>query len=203
MINKQFLEQFCHKVKSAPTSKPWSIGQHTYATDGKVLLRVKRIDEISENEACPNFPLTGLQKWFEKQDGDSFFDLPECAPKIESCSCCQGTGLVEICQDCNGEGVIFLESKLRHEYTFECEHCKGLCFLSSQDEVSEMCIYCNGAGVKIEENKIQIGPAFLSTKYIYLLKKELNNIEICPRSDLNPAYFKFDGGDGILMPMRA
>lgn len=75
------------------------------------------------------------------------------------------------------------------------------------DKVTEPCPYCehgcpecvNGWREKIKS--VDIGNGYFQRKYLALLKT-LPNCKIAPNGLRKPAWFKFDGGDGFLMPMR-
>jgi hypothetical protein len=94
----------------------------------------------------------------------------------------------ETCDDCNGEGTF---EHGRHEY--DCKNCDG------EGEIKAQCLKCGGKGYLIEA--VQIGDAHFSSSYLALLA-DLPGIAIAPNGKDGAAYFKFDGGDGVLMPMR-
>ncbi len=49
--------------------------------------------------------------------------------------------------------------------------------------------------------KTEINGSIFQNQYLRLLK-ELSNCKISPTGHDKPAWFKFDGGDGLIMPMR-
>lgn len=86
-----------------------------------------------------------------------------------------------------------------HEYECECLTCHGEGRVSGNDAI---CYSCNGTGNKKTVAKVPVGMTLFSSHYLTLLKA-LPGIQIAPISGLGPQYFKWDEGDGLLMPMRA
>lgn len=106
------IKPFCSTDKALPyLMQPWSRGAYTYATDGYILVRVARRDDVPENSQAPD-----AEKLLEKVQIDtaSFtplppFDLPP--EKMDECASCGGSGYEHdcpncncICKNCNGSG---------------------------------------------------------------------------------------------------
>ena len=53
VISAALFRSFCHKDHHA-LSKPWSIGEHSYASDGHILLRIPRSRFYKENPMAPD-----------------------------------------------------------------------------------------------------------------------------------------------------
>lgn len=115
MVN---LEQFCEKEGLRYyLTKPVSRGEHTYATNGHILVRVVRRDEYGENDKFPNTD----QVLRHYRDGKFITppkDIkipPNTGASIE-CDSCEGTGkehecpsCKRVCDDCEGTGKVEVE----------------------------------------------------------------------------------------------
>ncbi len=71
------------------------------------------------------------------------------------------------------------------------ENCE-FCFGKGCDE-------CDGEGKFEVLEKTKINGCFFQNKYLRLLE-ELPNCKISPTGKEKPAWFKFNGGDGLIMP---
>lgn len=166
------LQQFCSTDESRYyLHKPFSRDAFSYATNGHVMVRVPRRDDIPEVEGAP-----AAEQIFPSNVSYGFspvpaVDLPADTVVIEK----------EECEDCEGAG---------HEH--DCPDCQCECF------------NCGGKGF-IETDKLQvsvgIGAGIYQGKYVALLLG-LPNLELGPISATNPLHFRFDGGEGLLMPRR-
>ncbi|MCK9361657.1 hypothetical protein M0Q28_05570 [Patescibacteria group bacterium] len=86
------------------------------------------------------------------------------------------------CSECDGDGEV------RHE---ECPDCDG-----------HPCPDCDGTGKVTPMQPVAVGNSHYQLAYLLILKA-LPNCKIGP--NVNPMYqapFTFDGGDGLLMPMK-
>jgi hypothetical protein len=63
------------------------------------------------------------------------------------------------------------------------------------------CDGCNGSGKIHPVETHEINGVKFQVKYLFLLH-QLPNCEISPVDNKTPAWFKFDGGEGLLMPME-
>jgi hypothetical protein len=135
-MNAINLEVFCDpNDPSRPwLGQPFSAGAWTYATDGHIMVRVPRLDDIAES--------------------------PDAAPKAESHR--------ERCPSCN----------------CKCHRCDGTGKLTF-------------AGF----HRTTIGKALYNSKYVSLLQT-LPQLELGQPHRSNPLPFRFDGGEGLLMPCR-
>ena len=154
-------------------NEPFSEGEFTYATNGHILIRVPRRDDAKEVEA------DSMKNRLPKMFADNPFllpvEIPDIPPMVEGdCDCC------------NGEGT--------HDY--KCGNAPPYA-----------CGECNGTGKQMTElgdtqwPEIEVGNAAFAPKYLRLIKT-LPGIQFSPNTRDHSAAFKFDGGDGLLMPMR-
>jgi len=83
-----------------------------------------------------------------------------------------------------------------------CEMCGGSMIINCNHCGSETeCDHCDNGSSEIYP-KIPVGAALFNHKYLYqlsLLPNCVIHVRECPEG----SYFKFDGGDGMIMPMRA
>ena len=168
------LETFCSPERPE-LARPFSLGEWTYASNGHVLVRVQRREEIPENAENPvGFRAASLFSEITRKPHYTpapKFELPEALEKKVRCFPCDGSGKAHRrqCPDC------------------QCE-----------------CPVCHGTGERIEPAEpIKIGRTSFTAKYISWLQ-QLPNLELdrVPRGP-NPMRFRFDGGEGLLMPCRA
>ena len=83
----------------------------------------------------------------------------------------------------------------------DCSYCHGRCHEHDCPDCSCECEYCDGLGRNIASCSVALGPGLFAARYIQLLAT-LPGILIAPGPDrFTPAYFTFDGGDGLIMPM--
>ena len=69
-------------------------------------------------------------------------------------------------------------------------------------DCSCICEDCNDTGKVEEIIRVKVGMALYQLKYLLMLKG-LPNCKLGPTGEWTPAPFRFDGGDGLLMPMRS
>jgi hypothetical protein len=99
-----FLEQFCDPKRRA-ISSPFSLNEHTYATNGHIIVRVPRHSaQFPEQNEPPN--VEGLPWDFSRV---TFEPLPDWLDIPGQCSVCDGRGFQHDCPSCR----------------CECELCKG------------------------------------------------------------------------------
>jgi hypothetical protein len=169
------LEKF---YSSDPTrenvARPFSFDGWTYATNGHVVVRVPKRDDIAENPAAPNdhaaalFDKCAKKRRYKPAPSFELSEPFEWEEQIE-CICCASSGR-------------------RHH---DCPTCKCECKI------------CSGRG-KIAIRRfgtVAIGTAYYSSKYISWLQS-LPKLELGPPHKKNPLPFRFGGGEGLLMPVE-
>ena len=172
------LLKFCSKEEARfNISRPFSKGEYTYATNGHLAIRVARTDQPENLEApdCERLFAAAIER-----GEPPWIDLPPFQLHRKRCPICRGTGFVdEEYRSCAKESP----------NAYECEECEGGVILSGS------------AIVKAKKGKVR-----MASQYLDLLK-DLPEIKIgvvgdeSTRTD-KPIRFKFDGGEGLLMPMR-
>lgn len=87
---------------------------------------------------------------------------------------------VEDCPDCNGDGVVGTCPYCPHEHP---------------------CHRCGETGRVLPLVTVAVGRAFFDRKYLALIA-DFPGIEVAPRDFNQGMRFRFDGGIGVVMPMR-
>ena len=186
----QTLKKFCWNDDDSRTNikQPWSEGSHSFATSGHLLIKVARIDGIQENKAAPE-----LSRVWPKQQPEQWYAVPECEEKPAiDCPKCKGQQIKPaVCPECGGTGNVEW-STYYNDYTCDCLSCDGTGKI-------DVCNKCGGSG-KVEVLSYHpVGPAKFQVKYLHLLST-LPNCEIGPMDKTGPAWIRFDGGVGLIMP---
>jgi hypothetical protein len=162
-------------------------------------IRVPQRDEIPLNDKAPNIIV--LWGKIDAITGEAL-DIPELPEEIcEMCSVCHGTGFVESCPDCEGTGKIEWTVG-KHEYEDDCKECDGT---GKAEGNREPCEKCGGIGNKRLAIPVHVGEVRYDRQYLAIIK-DLPNSKIYPVKPrgtvIKPSLFTFDGGDGIIMPLR-
>lgn len=168
------LEMFCSGPDRPELAQPFSIGEWSYASNGHIMVRVPRREDVPENEADLPKKAPGL---FPKAK-PRFRRVPKLLPDdaelavttTEDCFECAGTGRGHpdcaacrcTCPDCDGEGTITTKTYAQ----------------------------------------VKVGKVPFCVLYISWMQS-LPDLEIGPARRMTPLSFRFDGGEGLLMPVRA
>lgn len=201
------LNKFCvAKDTRTQIESPWSVGEHSYATNGHILVRLPRSPEIVREDG------PDLAKIYATVDAAApLFPLPAfTAPPAGECEPCNGSGWVVVCRRCHGDG------------SWECDECgtevdcddcdrEGRHPSKAGKEGATACSKCNGTGQdrgNLDSVRVKIAPnLYIKLRYAIWLS-ELPNIRIAlgrsegERGTSSPIPFAFDGGDGLIMPMH-
>lgn len=184
------LSKFCdpdHRI----LNRPWSAGDYTYASNGVIIVRIPRQADVAKNihifDASPCFvehtddmvwhPVIGYKK-----------------PDQIECDMCDGHGMDFVCPECDGHGEVHFENDF-HTYDCDCNNCDGTGKI-------EICPECEGTGkadptiVRAWFHEASFNQAFLA------LLSDLPNCEMGMTGVANLHPFRFDGGDGAIMPLR-
>jgi hypothetical protein len=111
------------------------------------------------------------------------------------CPECNGVGKLSKCPECGGLKIV-VASTWHNDYDVECATCEG----TGQPPKCEM---CEGSGKILNDEPHNLGGVLLRKMYLELLKTLPDCVlhESSP-NPLSPVYFQFNGGDGMMMPMR-
>ncbi len=174
IMNIDQLKEFCAPPGSENSmlTEPHTIDGITVATDTVIAIRISAIPD-----GKPIYKYPKLKKILNKIAKNSKslkpIEIPDFAiPEIKKCPCCHGSGFPN----------------------------------ASNEFPQEWCRNCEGSG-KIESligrpheiRPISVGDAHFNP-YLLIRIYKLPGIKIFPNGMKLPAYFIFDGGDGIIMP---
>ena len=173
-MKKEELQKFCFMGEGKDKIKvPWTDGGFTYATDGHICIKVPALSDIPIE---PN-PVNAEKVFRESQQPSEWFPVPRVAkPKIPK---------ETVCSDCEGSGK---------DDDNRCPVCGHI-----MD-----CPECEGTG-KVKEGilprYLQIGHQSFDEKYLYMIQG-FPNVKIGPATGKIAARIKFDGGEGLLLPVK-
>lgn len=204
MIN---IHAFCNSEDSAnellkKMKLPWSSDDHTFASNGHVLVRVNRLDGIAVDEDLNKDISDTIDLLIQPScvEPVSIPDLPDEKP----CPRCVGTGYTyeRKCPECDGDGIVVFENDF-NIYECDCDTCGGGGVLRGKEGEKVPCDLCEGTrrDEKHELSRIAIGNTGFSVRVLRELK-QLDGVKIYPFNDDSPSYFTFVGGDGLVMPCQ-
>lgn len=182
----------------ADLNHPMRIGDSIFATNGHVAVRVPLQDGV--DALTPQRPLAIDQRFTEaKSNVLRVVELPA-LPDKKACKECEGTGRVKYvtCPSCDGSGSFDHEG-----LDYDCKLCNETGRLHGEGN-EQTCDDCEGSGHDLDIGVLIDGHLF---NLRYLLRIiDLPNLSFQVPVESNHycmAYFTFDGGEGILMSMRA
>ncbi len=83
-----------------------------------------------------------------------------------------------------------------------CGACDGRGYEHDCPDCTCVCIRCDGAGKCAEPISVALGGAVFDGRYIKMLLRLKSVMVPADPDPFAGMYFKFDGGEGVLMPMR-
>jgi hypothetical protein len=170
------LKPFCVATDGRPyLSKPFSLGEFSFATDGHFLVRVLRRDDVPENSAVPREILDRLPQIFSAVDhAQSWMPLD---PSV-------------------------LSSISRAAEAQECRHCDGRGSQHDCPNCTCTCEHCFGTGETQAKRSVTICGAAFNLRYVQKMLA-LPSVSIAmPVQECDPLVFSFAGGHGAIMVMR-
>jgi hypothetical protein len=211
MLNAEILKQFCYKFGFNGLNEPFNIGNYTYATDGALLIRIPKLEEIT-NELTNPSQLKILTAINFLENLTFNIEISQLITIEQTCSACNGLGYYKNCPDCDASGNIEFESDSGIIYNVDCTMCDSTGYIDCEEEDAQICENCNGKKVRMIIEDIPYDNILLNGKYLQILKTStLENVKFLSENDYKtvcidnmcpPVPFKFDGGFGILMPKR-
>ncbi len=193
------LTRFCDASDvRANLRAPWSRGGYSYATDGHILFRVPRREDVPEREDAPD-----LSKLDAEWNGKTYAPLPAIPNSlIKTCDLCRGKGRIVECKTCDGDGAIEC-SECGHER--ECPDCDGAgAWPAMPGQESVICWRCVGMGRKATFDAAALSPTRSFDPNYLLMLAELPglafSIDAAAPDARGASHFTFEGGDGLLMP---
>lgn len=179
---------------------PFSDDKYSYATNGWILIRVDKIDEVEA--LMPDSIESALKSGrvsFHPESHDNWVEVPELL-NPQKCDTCDGSGRTKKCPECDGWAEVNFDNAF-HDYTCECQTCEGEGKLPSKSDEDEKCESCKGAGLNIwGGDGVKVEHVSFTQGLLHMIK-DLPNVKLGLVDDrLQSQYFKFDGGRGVIMP---
>jgi hypothetical protein len=199
------LSIFCASQSDPRTylHKPFSFDKFSCYSNGHMAVFVERVAWAPEMEReslilgiCHN-----TRKAAQKRGTESkILPLSQFSTALTECRECKGAGYICECKVCGGTGEV------KNRPFEECDICDGSGSLPIQRwrEVKtryHRCETCLGIGVQPYEQDSKIGAIKLQTRYL-LAAKTLPNATVRAFGSHDPALIEFDGGFGLIMPLR-
>lgn len=175
---------------------PFRLNGCIYATDGAIAIRVP--DDGSNVANCKS-GLEKIEHFFQMPENLLFQQIPLLNIPLK-CAECSGTGFVHYvhveCRECDGKGEFNYGS---HDY--DCKECNGSGeYRSVTLGTKNECTQCDGSGNQSIQ-AVAIGNTFLNHKYLVKMNS-LPNCTVATNGKIERSFFKFDGGEGVIMPCR-
>lgn len=193
----ELMQRFCARDDDIrePLRKPWRLNGSIYMTNGHILLRIA--DDGRDVPDAAGRP--DAEVLFKKNVRAEFAPLPNLPSKktVGLCYQCGGRGVWSAadCEDCNGQGCF---DHGNHEY--QCKECDGDGRVEMEGAAESLCDVCDGDGESTMHGT-DIGDARFATHYLRRLTL-LPGLTVSIAGETDPMVFNFDGGAGLLMPMR-
>jgi len=205
------LQKFCGSQDDDRIGRLWSVDQWTMATNGHILIRVPRIDGVEENPKAPKVVGSFVGKCLDREPA-VWVKCPEVdGPQSKTCALCAGSGKNFLCPECDGSGEVSFETQFSDYGEFCCLSCRGFGKVSKVkwvrmtglhlDDVSCTCENCGGSGKVFEHKPIDVFGVMIADFYLSLVG-DLPGVEIGVFEPDHPVRFRFDGGDGLIMPRK-
>lgn len=191
------IKMFCDPSR-AKLSKPWSKGGYTYASDGKILIRVPRIEGIAEGGGPDVSKLIldyrGVEVWHPLPDLTGI-------ETHRTCPDCDGAGKYPECPDCDGDREVKYTYEARdgetHTITGDCPVCESGSF-------DVVCKTCDGDRKVENRFTVEIADTGLRITVARIARlATLPNVTLgVSATDQDHVRIRFDGGCGITQTMR-
>jgi hypothetical protein len=204
-IPAETLQAFCFRDHYR-LCKPFQRGEYTYATNGRIGLRLPTADVPPELELAEGVDTIEQLNW-DRPDTEPI-PLPSTeGEKSKPCKECEGNGYVKKCRECDGYGEEVCYA-CGHEDT--CRACDGDGTFASHKENPDAtpCEDCHGTGKIGIETAIPLAHGVhANDRYLRLIGAHLTDVLLYPipgkmdSGSSHPIYFTFTEGDGILMPI--
>jgi hypothetical protein len=192
MIPLETLQKICSTDESRyKLHKVFSQEEWTFATNGHIAIRVPLMLEI-EPQGTPN-----MVKLFDGVMFDHpnrvWIDVPEAVIEVITCDVCEGKKWTRPCSCENG-----------------CNECdrSGWIICNQLDKGAQECFECDGVGerrtgyVFVKAPKGEVKLASIYIELLHLLPNCKLGLLGDELSTGDALCFRFDGGDGLLMPVR-
>lgn len=191
---KLFCQEGFNKLES-----PVLMDGYLYATDGKMAIRIdkkKCLDVNFDNAKEIPVKIDEILKAVKQLEKIDLSDVHEL--QIAKCPKCND-GVSRGCEECDGTGVT------------KCSECEQLrdCPECADEPHPRKCFFCNGNGKYYTEEIVVIAPEItVQGKLLMTIMSNLTGVQFYKSTcsllthTKFVIYFTFDGGEGVLLPLR-
>lgn len=194
------LERFCAKDDARSVlNTPSRIGDFIYGVNGFIAIRILDKDLLHvKNSGVTD--MTNLASLFSgPTDGvDYFKPLPD-LPSVLPCNKCRGSGkdYSTECEECDGKG-----SFNHGSHTYDCKECDGNGRVDHiHAETPRACGFCNGTGHGSLQ-VVKLGNSGFRLDLLHMIASLPGAMIHYPEFNNTMTRFIFDGGEGVIMPVR-
>ena len=200
------LKKFHHYVN---LENPWSndlkvitwYSGYTYVSDGMIAIRVP--GELAETKSSYVFdalpwrqPLCGFRP--------QAVGTEQCEALTQACTACGETGKRhnQTCPECFGDGCVEFSNSYNN-YDTECKTCEGNGIIDSGGKSKwkrSDCPKCSGSGLTWTK-ALDLGSAKIDPIKALQLCRDFGDVTFYPRGQCDAVAFRFDGGEGFIMPV--
>jgi len=194
-MTRDELQRFCSTDQSRPSiTTPWSDGEWSYASCGKILVRVPRLPDVPERSDALN---RAVFMFNEEGDWRDIPSLPD--PVMDDCRDCGGQGMERRnCSACQGDGEVYCDcSECGDRHVRTCKTCGGDGYTGT---TGKPCPSCAGSGKLEAEQRFKIVSEYFDMRLLRRIVDNLPNPQIIPHWP-NVVPIRFDGGRGYIAPM--
>jgi hypothetical protein len=179
--------------------QPWAHKGWMYASNGQILVRVPA-PEHAETVFAEKVAESAVGMLADI-GGREYAPLPAFTLGAV-CEYCKGVGTIKQskCPDCDGDG------QFDHgDHSYDCKACDGEGWINDTAGEDRECYACDGFGTHSKSINFGGGIGY-QARYLHLIE-DLPGLLFSPgtcvdQTTTKPAHFTFDGGEGLLMPMR-
>lgn len=182
---------------------PFVFKGKSYASNGHIAVCVPASESSPDSEGSFGRIISGL---FEAANFDAGLEPLPAYPAIElpKCKVCDGVGKrepLQECPECRGEGFVEWDSG-QHFYDADCKECDGDAEVRIADAEDVTCERCGGAGTEMDV-PVMFGETAINYRYLKLMETLPGLlVGLSGRKFPDVIPFKFDGGVGLVMPIR-
>ena len=177
------------------------LGEYIYATNGHIAIRIPddKSLEASDGEETAKYA-RHIDNFITKGRQLHFAPFAPDLPSAEPCLVCSGVGMVCVCSECDGDGEFDYGTHL-----YECKECDGSGAVQGVHPDTH-CWNCDGLG-EAPAVSLDYLNGVMAVRYARLIAS-LPGVEFAWSPELNDeelprmGHFRFEGGEGALMPMR-
>ena len=198
ILTVEFLREFCSTSESRPLLRnPFSLDGYTWATDGRLLVRVQAMEGVAEGgpaNASTVMP-AGDAGYMDVAFPPGFAEM---TVPMEACEDCGGTGYFRPCVECGGKGEIECD----HCYHSEsCKDCDGDGNKRGRGKGEVPCDECDGTGRHEKTVWVALSRGEVVADLKLLRKAErLPGLRVRYKDRSTALLLDFEGGAGVLMP---